>query len=174
MIVYSFNDNIRKENIYLRYPSNASSIDDVSSFYSGVLFKKPDEDIVAQPLDRMGYILFYELDKCRYHAIHIKGARLFEDGLPDDEQELMLRSFLDDAVVTDDYLLVLYYGDGLKRLETDPEYKGQLLMFDWKGNLVKSFTLHDWVNRIALDVSSNVLYGSNFLTGEFYSCGELK
>ncbi|MCQ2072155.1 MAG: TolB-like 6-bladed beta-propeller domain-containing protein [Bacteroidaceae bacterium] len=174
MIVYSFNDNIRKENIYLRYPSNASSIDDVSSFYSGVLFKKPDEDIVAQPLDRMGYILFYELDKCRYHAIHIKGARLFEDGLPDDEQELMLRSFLDDAVVTDDYLLVLYYGDGLKRLETDPEYKGQLLMFDWKGNLVKSFTLHDWVNRIALDVSSNVLYGSNFLTGEFYSFGELK
>lgn len=172
-IVYSFNDDDNEESCYLRYPSNPFSLEDISSFYSGVLFKKPNQDIVAQPLDRMSYILFYELDKRRYHAVHIKGARLFEDGLPDDEQELMLRSFLDDAVVTDDYLLVLYYGDGLKQLETDPEYKGRLLMFDWKGNPVKSYTLHNWVNRIALDVSSNVLYGSNFLTGEFYSFGKL-
>jgi len=156
--------------VYSRYPDNPADVEEIHSFYSGLLFKKPDDNIVAQPLNRMSYVLYYDLDKRKYHAIHVRGAKTFEDGIPSNEEELMIRSFLDEGIATKDYLFVVYYGnDMLKMMEIDPDYKGRILVLDWNGNLIKTYLLHDWVNKFAFDISNNVLYGANPITGELYS-----
>lgn len=155
--------------VYSRYPDYPADMEEIYTFYSGRLFKKPDQDIVAQPLNRISYVLFFDLEKRKYHAVHVSGSKTFEDGIPSDEKELMIRSFLDDAIATKDYLMVVYYGNDIIRMENiDPDYRGRILMLDWNGNLIKSYILHDWVNRLAYDADNNVLYGANFFTGALF------
>ncbi|MBR4793800.1 MAG: hypothetical protein IK038_09080 [Bacteroidaceae bacterium] len=169
--IYTDEKENRKEFcVYSRYPDNPAGVEEIHSFYSGLLLKRPGEDIVAQPLNRMSYVLYYDLDKRKYHAVHVRGAKTFDDGIPSDEQELMIRSFLDDGVVTKDFLLVVYYGnDIIKMGKTDPDYRGRILMLDWDGNLIKTYILHNWVNKFAFDSTNNVLYGANPMTGELFS-----
>jgi len=156
--------------VYSRYPDNPAGVEEIQTFYSGLLFKKPGDNIVAQPLNRMSYVMYYDLDKHKYHAVHVREAKTFEDGIPSDEQELMIRSFLDDGVVTNDFLLVVYYGNDIMKMgKIDTDYRGRILMLDWEGNLVKTYILHNWVNKFAFDSNNNVLYGANPMTGELYS-----
>lgn len=167
------NDSLEVSSVYSRYPENFTN-DDVYRFLNGYLYKQPDGNMVAQPLTSMSYILFYNLEKRKYFAVHIQGDKTFEDGIPQDQEERNSMSFQDDAIATNDFIIVLYWGDYDKVKETDPDYKGRLLMIDWKGNLLKSYILHDWVNRISYDPDTHTLYGANFWFGDFYSFGVIE
>lgn len=167
------NDSVEEFSVYSRFPHN-NTFARASDFYSGNIYKQPEGSIVAQPLYQMSYILFYDVEHRKYHAVHISGARSFEDGIPEDEEEQNSMAFQDDAAFSEDYLFVHYWGDYASMLETDPEYKGRILQLDWNGNLIKSYILHDWINRLAYDSSTHILYGANFWSGEFYSFGEIQ
>lgn len=164
------NDDVKQTTVYSRYPENNTE-EQASTYYYGVIYKQPEGNIVAQPLYRMNYILFYDIENRKYHALHVKGRRSFEDGIPEDENEQNSMAFLDDAAPADDFLFVLYMGDYDDVIKEDPKYKGRVLQIDWNGNLIKSFILHDWVNRLTYDTSSHILYGSNYWFGDLYSFG---
>ncbi len=164
------NDKIKDHCVYSRFPENKTDAN-ASNYYYGVIFKQPEGSIVAQPLYQMSYILFYDIENRKYYAAHIEGARTFEDGIPEDEEERNSMAFLDDAGISKDYLFVLYMGDFNKMRQEDPNYFGRILQLDWNGNLLKSFILHDWVNRISYDEVNHILYGANYWFGDFYSFG---
>ena len=163
-------DRVKGNSVYKRFPDNKTDAN-AALFYYGVIFKQPEGNIVAQPLYQMSYIMFYDIENYKYHAIHIDGARTFEDGIPEDKEEQNSMAFLDDAGFSKDYLFVLYMGDFNKMRQEDPDYFGRILQFDWDGNLLKSFILHDWVNRISYDEVNHILYGANYWFGELYSFG---
>ena len=163
-------DSLENLAVYSRYPENFTD-SETHQFVEGNMYKQPDGNMVIQPLNSMSYIMFYNLEKRKYFAVHIQGDRTFEDGISQDEQERNSMSFQDDAIATNDFIIVQYWGDYRKIKETDPDYRGRLLVIDWNGKLLKSYILHDWVNRISYDPDTHTLYGANFWFGDFYSFG---
>lgn len=159
--------------VYRRFPHNNTDMN-AAAFLSGVLFKQPEGNIVAQPLNQMSYILYYDIENKTYHAVHLEGTRTFEDGIPENEEEQHIMTFQDDAAFSKDYLFVIYMGDYRQKKKEDPDYMGRIIQLDWNGNLIKSYVLHEWINRITYDETNHILYGSNYWFGNLYSCGVIE
>lgn len=159
---------IRSEDVFSKYMENNNPTQLVNYFYDGNLMMQPDGFMVAQPLNYMSYILYYDVKKHDYFAIHIKGTRTFEEGTPDCNIEQTPRSFSDDAVLLSDKLIVLYYGDYSDMITRDPDYGGRLLVFDWNGNLSRTYILHSIINKLAYNQSTGILLGLNSYSGELY------
>lgn len=163
------NGKVKYKKLFNRYMDNESSNVKASLFCSGVLFKQPEGNIVAQPISCMPYIFFYDLESRNCQAIHIEGKRVFDDGIPDKDASEFIRCFMDDAVPLKDYILVFYSGDYEFAEEVPDDYCGRILKLDWDGNIIKSYTLDNAFFRFGFDPEKEILYGSNIFTGKFFS-----
>ena len=163
------NDKVKKRKIYNRYMDNPSTSVKASMFYSGVLFKQPEGNIVAQPINCMPYVFLYDLESQKCRAIHIEGKKTFDDGIPDKEAEEFIRCFMDDAVPLKDYILLFYCGDYENQEELPEDYCGRILKMDWDGNIIKSYTIKNFFFRFGFDPVKEILYGADIFSGDFYS-----
>jgi len=132
--------------------------DEQFKFISGKLFKHPSRNLVILPMESIDYILFIDLDNDKMWAVHQKGSLSLYDPLP--PVNFSITHFGRDAVCTESCFMVLYFGgdpgaEEIYRENALPE----LLTFDWDGNLLKSVKLDTYVNRIAYDEKTQILYG---------------
>ncbi|MCQ2056687.1 MAG: TolB-like 6-bladed beta-propeller domain-containing protein [Bacteroidaceae bacterium] len=138
-------------------------------YYRGVLRKQPEGNIVAMPMGYMNYIILFNTRKCQQSALHIYGTGTFEDGIPDVDPANTLRCFGDDAIILPDKLIVQYFGDYYKMIEQDPDYCGRLLAFNWDGELLNSYILHNYINEFAYFRDKKILYGANTFAEKIYT-----
>lgn len=138
--------------------------------YNGKLYKHPDKNLVFQALQKMDYILFFDLDNKKNWAIHQKGSLSFDDVILADTKELNYYHFshLD---YNSDYIMFLYVaGDYSKNVENyGVDSKPELLIFDWDGNYLAGAKLSLPVSRIAFDKRRQILIGLDFNDDKFYS-----
>jgi hypothetical protein len=140
--------------------------DQAEYYYWGKLLKKPDSDIVVLPMFLMNYILFFNLETDDFYAIHIDGSPTFQDGI---NGETALRCFFS-ATATSEYIYAKYSGDFNIVYEDNPDYAGRILKFDWEGNLIETYPIHDAViTDIAYSETNKKLYGLNVYSGDLYS-----
>jgi hypothetical protein len=140
--------------------------DQAEYYYWGKLLKKPDSDIVVLPMFLMNYILFFNLETDDFYAIHIDGSPTFQDGI---NGETALRCFFS-ATATSEYIYAYYCGDFDIVYEDNPDYAGRILKFDWDGNLMEAYLIHDAViTDIAYSETNKKLYGLNVYSGDLYS-----
>ena len=158
----------KQKHLYNRYMDNPST-SKASMFYSGVLFKQPEGNMVAQPINCMPYVFLYNLKSQRCRAIHIEGKRSFDEGVPDMDIHELLRCFMDDAVPLKDYILLFYCGDYESKEEIPEDYCGRILKMDWDGNIIKSYTIKNFFFRFGFDPVKEILYGADIFSGDFYS-----
>ena len=140
--------------------------DQAEYYYWGKLLKKPDSDIVVLPMFLMNYILFFNLETDDFYAIHIDGSPTFQDGI---NGETAGRCFFS-ATATSEYIYAYYCGDFDIVYEDNPDYAGRILKFDWEGNLIETYPIHDAViTDIAYSETNKKLYGLNVYSGDLYS-----
>lgn len=131
-------------------------------YYWGKLLKKPDSDIVVLPMFLMNYMLFFNLETDDFYAIHIDGYPTFQDGI---NGELATRCFLS-ATATSEYIYAYYNNKDEDYLD----YTVCILKFDWEGNLIETYPIHDAViTDIAYSETNKKLYGLNVYSGDLYS-----
>ena len=127
--------------------------------YSATIKKHPQRNLILLECINMDYLIFLDLDDMdRSFAIHQKGSATFDDPYQYSEP------FFLGSTITSDYLFVLYYQSGL----TLPE----LMVFDWSGNLVRSFRMDMDIFGMAYDEIHHKLYCFN-ATEDLY-CYDLK
>jgi hypothetical protein len=125
--------------------------------YSATIKKHPQRNLILLECINMDYLIFLDLDDMdRSFAIHQKGSATFDDPYQYSEP------FFLGSTITSDYLFVLYYQSdySLKNKEsglTLPE----LMVFDWSGNLVKSFRMDMESFGLAYDEIHHKLYCLN-------------
>lgn len=140
---------------------------DAEFYYYGEIYKHPSKNIVVQPMLKMDYILFFDLDNEHYYAIHQEGSRMYDD---EKVSRLTDMQCFQGCDITDDFILLLYFG-GDYSVNT-PDYSNaapELLFFDWDGNYITGIKLNVRVKDIAYDAKNRVLYGLNRLKDEIYS-----
>ena len=132
--------------------------------------KHPNRNLIIEPFFVMDYIMFYDLDKDKSFAIHQTGYPTFDDDIEqtphyDNEGNLMYyeeaRGCFGDAVVTDSYFLVFYFGGDYSLNDENKDYpKPELMLFDWDGNFKKSVKLDTYIDAPAFDPKKKILYGT--------------
>lgn len=128
-----------------------------SGFYSGVVYKKEDRNLIVQPLHYSGYILLFDLDNKKYHAVHDISSLAFEDEVPSSP-----KNFISDIALTTDFFIALYFPQG------DTSNK-RLLFFDWDCHLLKGISLDISVQAIAYDNKNKRIIGLDRTNGMVYS-----
>lgn len=145
---------------------NKTDTQKLEHYYWGKLVIQPNSDKAALPLYLMNYILFFNPSDNEYHAVHIKNMPTFEDGIT---SEVSLSCFLS-ADATEEYIYAYYSGDFDIEAVSNPEYKGRILQFDWSGQLIRSYLIHDAVlTDISYNAMTNTFYGMNIYSGDLYS-----
>ena len=125
--------------------------------YAASIQKHPQRNLILYECINMDYLLFLDLDDFeKSFAIHQKGSKTFDDTFHDYGPVFL------GCATSSDYLFVLYYqGDyTLRNMESDlmlPE----LMVFDWSGNLVKSFRMDMESFGLAYDEIHHKLYCLN-------------
>ena len=139
---------------------------DVFSQYLGRVYKNPSKNILIQPLQSLNYILFFDLDKEYYFAIHQDGTRRFEDKIPSNFNDDPTSLCFGDVAVSDDYFFVLYFARC--GIEEDSDIKTEILRFDWNGNYIDGFSLNKEIHRISFNEKRNRLYCINISEEKLY------
>ena len=136
----------------------------------GILHKHPNKNLFVQNFERMDYLIFFDLDNNNNYAIHQKGSHTFDDVLPDREEYKKWRKCFTDAVVTDNYIISVYWNDDYceENINTG-ENKSIIKVFDWNGNYVYGAKLDKEVHSIAYDEVHNILFGINRSTEKLFS-----
>lgn len=149
-------DNSKEIPVYSRlmdYPEERYA----STFYSGVVYKKEDRNLIVQPLHSLGYILLFDLDNKKYHAVHDISSLAFEDEVPSNH-----KYFITDIALTPDFFIALYFPQG----DTSNQ---RLLFFDWDCHLLKGISYDISVNAIAYDSINKRIIGLDRTNGMVYS-----
>ena len=143
---------------------------DVIAQYCGVLSRHPDKNLVLLPFQNMDYILFLDLDNNEYFAIHQTGAMTFDDFLPKYDPSVKHTMTFTDIACSSNFFFILYWSsERNKTINESSDEIPVLLIFDYSGNFIASTKLDTKINRIAIDVNDNVLYGINCPNDIFYT-----
>ena len=123
--------------------------------YVTSLYKHPLKDTVLIAFEYSDYLLFADLDNSYYHASHQIGSRSFEDVFDVKEG----RMCFGDAAVSNDYIMILYWGGRYSNNAQDEIQRPELLIFDWDGNYISGYKMDRGIVRIEFDQIHNHLYG---------------
>ena len=139
------------------------------AMYSGILYKHPDRNMFAYPLESREYILYFDLDNDKKFAIHQQGATTFNDKYPKYEYEYGRRTFVN-SLPTKDFIVTNYCGGSFceEALKEDLYYS-ELILFDWEGNYLCGIKTKLNICRCAYDEEHKILYGLDRLTEKIYS-----
>ena len=137
--------------------------------FSREFFKHPSRNLVIEPFMVLDYIMFYDLEGNRSFAIHQTGSLTWNEDpveVPhyDDQGEFDYfteeRGCFGDAVATDSYFLVFYFGGDYSLADENKDWpRPELLLFDWDGNFRKSVMLDTYIDCAAFDEKNKILYG---------------
>lgn len=134
-------------------------------WYSGSICKHPTRNIVAQCMNTIDYIHFFDLDNDKYYSIHQKGTPTFDDikvtkKIVNDAYEYDNNHF-SESIGTESMLLVLYLnGDYRKKsLKQGNGGASELLAFDWEGNYLGGVKLDLAIHNLAYDSKRCKLFG---------------
>ena len=132
-------------------------------------FKHPSRNLIIEPFMAMDYIMFYDLDNNSSFAIHQTGSLTWNQDPPqvprfNDQGEVIYyieeRGCFGDAVATDSYFLVFYFGGDYSMADENQDWpRPELLLFDWDGNFKKSVMLETYIDCAAFDQKNKILYG---------------
>lgn len=142
---------------------------DAHSKYQGVFSKHPSKNIIIQPLQKMDYILFFDLDNEDCFAIHQKGSKSFDDFAEHINHRDSIIHF--GNVACSDNFFMIFYLAGKYSVNT-PDYehtKAELLFFDWQGNYLTGVKMGVPIHRIAYDQRHYILYGADIDEEKLYS-----
>lgn len=155
------------------YPKimNLEKKSDASLFYHGSMYKHPSRNLVVQPFVCMDYILFMDIDKNKYFAVHQIGSMSFDDYISgtytagEEEIKIMhegreLPYYFGDTFCAESFIMSLFTaGDYSLNVEEGGKICPELLIFDWDGNLKRSIKLGKEVHTISYDSNNMTLYG---------------
>ena len=137
--------------------------------FSREFFKHPSRNLIIEPFTLLDYIMFYDLDKGSSFAIHQTGSLTWKDDpveIPhyNDQGEfdyyIEERGCFGDAVPTDSYFLVFYFGGDYSLADENQDWpRPELMLFDWDGNFKKSVMLDTYIDCAAFDEENKILYG---------------
>ncbi|MBR4793920.1 MAG: hypothetical protein IK038_09690 [Bacteroidaceae bacterium] len=134
-------------------------------WYSGSLCYNPYRNVVVQCMNSIDYIHFFDIDNDNYFSIHQTGTSTFKsikipNKIVDDVYVYDFNHF-SESIGTEDFFLVIYMnGDYRKeKLKQGNGEATELLAFDWDGNYLGGVKLDIFVQDIAFDSLSNLLYG---------------
>ena len=140
-----------------------------STKYLRDFYRHPSRNLIIEPFLVMDYILFYDLDHDKIFAIHQNGSPSFNDDLEqkpvyDSEGNIMYydeeRGCFGDALVTDSYFMVFYFGGEYSMGDENKAWpRCELLFFDWDGNFIKSVKLDTYIDATAFNPQTKILYG---------------
>lgn len=132
-------------------------------------FKHPSRNLIIEPFMAMDYIMFYDLDNNSSFAIHQTGSLTWNQDPPqvprfNDQGEVIYyieeRGCFGDAVATDSYFLVFYFGGDYSMADENQDWpRPELMLFDWDGNFKKSVMLETYIDCAAFDEENKILYG---------------
>jgi len=132
-------------------------------------FKHPSRNLIIEPFMAMDYIMFYDLDNNSSFAIHQTGSLTWNQDPPqvprfNDQGEVIYyieeRGCFGDAVATDSYFLVFYFGGDYSMADENQDWpRPELMLFDWDGNFKKSVMLETYIDCAAFDQKNKILYG---------------
>ena len=132
-------------------------------------FKHPSRNLIIEPFMAMDYIMFYDLDNNSSFAIHQTGSLTWNQDPPqvprfNDQGEVIYyiedRGCFGDAVATDSYFLVFYFGGDYSMADENQDWpRPELLLFDWDGNFKKSVKLETYIDCATFDEKNKILYG---------------
>ena len=137
--------------------------------FSRDIFKHPGRNLIIEPFHVMDYIMFYDLDNDKSFAVHLKGYPTFDDDPEEvphfnDQGEIDFyqeaRGCFGDAVVTDSYFMVFYFGGDYSMADENKDWpRPELLLFDWNGNFKNSVKLDTYIDCSSFDEKTKTLYG---------------
>lgn len=142
---------------------------DVHAKYQGVFSKHPSKNIIIQPLQKMDYILFFDLDNEDFFAIHQKGTESFDDFVEHINPRDSIIHF-GNVACSEKFFMIFYLAGEYSVNATDYEHtKAELLFFDWQGNYLTGVKMGVPIHRIAYDQKHHILYGADIDEGKLYS-----
>lgn len=134
-------------------------------WYTGNLCYHPKRNIVAQCMRTIDYIHIIDVDNDKYFSIHQLGTPTFKEiTVPNiivDDVYVYDFNHFSESIGTEKFFLVIYM-NGDYRKEEMKRGNGEateLLAFDWNGNYLGGVKLDIFVQDIAFDTNSNLLYG---------------
>ena len=112
----------------------------------GHLQKHPKHNLVIKKFTHLDYLLFMDLDKNHFYAIHQKGALTFSDTYMDEAPWAL---HFTDGAASEKYFMVVYRNGEYAHKTMDGDYHvPEVLIFDWSGKYINGFKLDRFVTNI--------------------------
>lgn len=165
---------IRHDTAYVEVPQMLKDMEKLAGpqpedKFQREFFKHPSRNLIIEPFMAMDYIMFYDLDNNSSFAIHQTGSLTWNQDPPqvprfNDQGEVIYyieeRGCFGDAVATDSYFLVFYFGGDYSMADENQDWpRPELLLFDWDGNFKKSVKLETYIDCATFDEKNKILYG---------------
>lgn len=165
---------IRHDTAYVEVPQMLKDMEKLAGpqpedKFQREFFKHPSRNLIIEPFMAMDYIMFYDLDNNSSFAIHQTGSLTWNQDPPqvprfNDQGEVIYyieeRGCFGDAVATDSYFLVFYFGGDYSLADENQDWpRPELLLFDWDGNFKKSVKLETYIDCATFDEKNKILYG---------------
>ena len=165
---------IRHDTTFMDVPQVLVKMQDMAgpqpeSKFGREFFKHPNKNLIIETFYLLDYIMFYDLDKDRSFAIHQTGYPTFLDDpeiIPhynekgEHDYDVEARACFGQALTTDSYFLVFFYGGDYSLSDENKDYpQPELLLFDWDGNFKKSVKLDTYIDAATFDQEKKILYG---------------
>ena len=128
--------------------------------YMGHLQKHPKHNLVIKKFTHLDYLLFMDLDKNHFYAIHQKGSLTFSDTYMDEAPWAL---HFTDGAASEKYFMAVYRNGEYAHKTMDGDYHvPEVLIFDWSGKYINGFKLDRFVTNIEYDETKNVLYALDY------------
>ena len=158
---------IRHDSIFIEKPEVLYRMEQLvgpeyKNQFSRTAYRHPKRNLIIETFTNLDYIAFLDLDNNRSFFIHQAGSATYdnkveigkyvEDGIVYARPE---RICFTNAIPTDDFFIVSYYGPFIDNAPASPE----LMFFDWDGNFIKSVKQDILTKYSVFDPKTKTLYG---------------
>jgi hypothetical protein len=134
-------------------------------WYAGSIIKHPTKNIVVQCMQTLDYIHYFNLDNGKHFAVHQAESPTFDNiKVPNnvvDEIYYYDYNHFSEAIGTEKFLLVMYMNGEYRKesIKKGNREATELLAFDWDGNYLGGVKLDLFVQDLAFEPKTNLLYG---------------
>jgi hypothetical protein len=165
-IVYLLKTNLNtnetsREKLY-KYP-----VPDVFSIYKSDWRLKPDGSKMASAMHSINMINILDLRDNGRKSLIVNPPAADIDNIIDIETGTEKRTYYAGIEVTDNYIYALYIDQNYDdTFEVEKEM--EVHVFDWEGNPVFKYVIHEYVTCIAVDENGGRLFGLAYLSENIY------
>lgn len=148
------------------YPQMIEGEDFQKNFIYNLMAKiKPDQSKLLLAHGNIGQFTIVDLDSWTTIGVHDKNSYDFgylSELVTEDRKSFFskLKAYYTSCNVTDDYILLSRDGNhSMSEFEQMEHFQPMICLFDWSGNLISSFIVHEEIGPITLDSHNKCLYG---------------